>query len=106
MRQCPGETRYKLLDSQWSSILTQLILPAMIHDHTRDMFSTGRLTASWHWTFYLGVVHLAAQTVKKLWQCRTPVFNSWVRMIRREENGYPIQFSGLENPIDKETWWL
>ena len=106
MRQCPGETRYKLLGSQWSCILTQLILPAIIHDHTRDIFSTGRLTAAWYWTFYLGVVHLVAQTIKKLWQWRTPRFNSWVRTIPQKANGYPILYSCLENSIDKGTWHL
>ena len=22
-----------------------------------------------------------------------------------EENGYPLQYSCLENPMDRETWW-
>ena len=37
-------------------------------------------------------------------QCRRPGFNSWVRKIPGEGNGNPLQYSCLENPIDRGAW--
>ena len=36
-----------------------------------------------------------AQTVKKVWSGRSP----------GEGNGYPLQYSWLENPMDGGAWW-
>ena len=38
-------------------------------------------------------------------QCRRPKFDSWVRRIPGEGNGNPLQYSCLENPMDRGTWW-
>ena len=41
-------------------------------------------------------------------QCRKhrrPGFNSWVRKIPGEGNGNPLQYSCLEDPMDKGAWW-
>ena len=38
-------------------------------------------------------------------QCRRPGFDPWVRKITGEGNGYPLQYSYLENPRDREAWW-
>ena len=32
-------------------------------------------------------------------------FDSWVRKIPGEGNGNPLQYSCLENPMDKGAWW-
>jgi len=38
----------------------------------------------------------------KIWlQCRRPRLGRFVG----EENGNPIQYSFLENPMDKGAWW-
>ena len=34
-------------------------------------------------------------------QCRRHGFNSWVRKIPGERNGNPLQYSCLENPMDR-----
>ena len=37
-------------------------------------------------------------------QCRWPGFNPWVGKIPGEENGNPLQYSCLENPMDRGAW--
>ena len=32
-------------------------------------------------------------------------FNPWIRMIPGGGNGNPLQYSCLENPMDKGAWW-
>ena len=32
-------------------------------------------------------------------------FNPWVGKTPREENGYPLQYSCLENSMDRGAWW-
>ena len=36
--------------------------------------------------------------------CRRPGFNPWVRNIPGERNGNPLQYSCLENPMDRGAW--
>ena len=38
-------------------------------------------------------------------QCGRPRFDPWVRKIPGEGNGYPGQYSCLENPMARGTWW-
>ena len=37
-------------------------------------------------------------------QCRGPEFDPSVRMVPGEENGNPLQYSCLENPMDSGDW--
>ena len=43
-------------------------------------------------------------------QCRRHEFNPWVgkkgREGNREGNGYPLQYSCLENSMDRGAWWV
>ena len=32
-------------------------------------------------------------------------FNPWVRKYSGEGNGNPVQYSCLENPMDRGAWW-
>ena len=34
-----------------------------------------------------------------------PGFNTWVGKIPGERNGNPLQYSCLENPMDRGVWW-
>ena len=43
--------------------------------------------------------------VKNRLQCRRPEFNPWVGKILGEGNGNPLQYSGLENSMEKGAWW-
>jgi len=43
--------------------------------------------------------------VKICLQYRRPRFNPWVGEIPGEGNGYPLQYTWLENPMDREAWW-
>ena len=36
---------------------------------------------------------------------RRPRFDPWVGKIPGEGNGYPLQYSCLENPMDREASW-
>ena len=38
-------------------------------------------------------------------QCRRPGFRSWVKKVPREENGNPVQYSCLENSVERRPWW-
>ena len=38
-------------------------------------------------------------------QCRTHRFNRWVRKYPGEGNGYPLQYSCLENHMERGAWW-
>ena len=38
-------------------------------------------------------------------QCGRPGFNPWVRKSPGEGNGNPLQYSCLENPMDRGAWW-
>ena len=43
-----------------------------------------------------------------LLQCasdRRPGFDPWARKIPGEGNGNPLQYSCLENPMDRGAWW-
>ena len=48
-----------------------------------------------------------AQKVKKQISCNTgdPVLIPGSGRSPREGNGYPLQYSGLENPKDRGAWW-
>ena len=37
-------------------------------------------------------------------QCKRPRFDPWVLKIPGERNGYPLQYSCLENSIDRGAW--
>ena len=43
--------------------------------------------------------------VKNLLQWRGPEFDPWVGRSPGEGNGNPLQYSYLENPMDREAWW-
>ena len=38
-------------------------------------------------------------------QCRRPEFDPWIGKILGEENRYPLQYSCLENSMDRGAWW-
>ena len=40
----------------------------------------------------------------KTLQCRRPGFNPWVGKIPKEGNSNPLQYSCLENPMDRGAW--
>ena len=47
-----------------------------------------------------------AKTVKNL----APMWETWVRSLSREDprgegHGHPLQYSGLENSMDRGAWW-
>ena len=33
-------------------------------------------------------------------------FDPWIRKVPGEENGNPLQYSCLENPMDRGAWWV
>ena len=37
-------------------------------------------------------------------QCQRPGFNPWIGKIPWEGNGYLLQYSCLENPLDRGAW--
>ena len=45
-----------------------------------------------------------AQMVKPRLQGRRPGFNPCIRKIPGEQNGYPLQYSCLENSMDRGVW--
>ena len=52
-------------------------------------------------------VRLASDLLKSLQaQCRRPGLSSWVGKIPGEGNGNPLQYSCLENPMDRRAWWV
>ena len=44
----------------------------------------------------------SAEMVKK---CRRPGFDPWVGRSPGEGNGHPLQYSCLENSMDRRAWW-
>ena len=48
---------------------------------------------------------LVAQVVKNIPAVWETGFNPWVGKTPREENGYPLQYSCLENSMDRGAWW-
>ena len=48
---------------------------------------------------------LVAQMVGICLQCRRASFDPWIRKIPGGGNGYPLQYSCLENPIGREAQW-
>ena len=38
-------------------------------------------------------------------QCEGPGFNLWVRRTPGKWNGYPLQYSCVENPTERGAWW-
>ena len=44
---------------------------------------------------------LEAQTIKNLLATQETRFDPWVG----ERNGYPLQYSCLENSMDRGAWW-
>ena len=46
-----------------------------------------------------------AHVVKNLLQCRRPGFNSWVGKMPWRWECKPLQYSCLENSIDRGAWW-
>ena len=52
--------------------------------------------------------NLVAQIVKNL-PAVQQIQETWTRSLGSkdtlEENGYPLQYSFLENPMDREAWW-
>ena len=44
---------------------------------------------------------LVAQTVKN----PPAIWETWVRSLAWEGHGNPVQYSSLENPMDRGAWW-
>ena len=59
------------------------------------------LTYLWHLIKISFLASLVAQTVKHLPAMWEPRFDPWVEKIPGEGNGYPLQYSCLENPMDR-----
>ena len=38
--------------------------------------------------------------------CGRRGLDPWIGDIPGEENGYPLQYSYLENPVDRGAWWV
>ena len=38
-------------------------------------------------------------------QCRRPRFDPWIGKSLRKGKGNPLQYLGLENPMDRGAWW-
>ena len=49
--------------------------------------------------------HLVAQIVKNLPTVCRLGFNSWSGRFPGEGKGYPLQYSCLENPMERGAWW-
>ena len=47
---------------------------------------------------------LIAQSVKNLPAVQDPEFDSWVRKLPWRRTGKPLQYSHLENPMDRGAW--
>ena len=57
-------------------------------------------------TFYTFLASLVAQRLKRL----PAMWETWVQSLGREDspgegNGNPLQYSCLENPMDRGAWW-
>ena len=48
---------------------------------------------------------LVAQSIKNLTVIQETQFNTWVGKIPGRGNGNPLQYSCLENPMDRGAWW-
>ena len=57
-----------------------------------------------HGAFSFMVKYAGVSLVDHL-QCRRCRFDPWVRKIPAEGNGNPLQYSCLENPMDRGAWW-
>ena len=80
-------------DSQQSSPTPQfksINSSALSFLHSRYM-TTGKTIASTRWTFVGKVISL--------------LFNMLSRLVIREGDGAPLQYSCLENPMDGGAWW-
>ena len=51
------------------------------------------------------LVFLGGSNSKDCLQCRRPEFNPWSGRSPGEGNGIPLQFSYLENSMDRGAWW-
>ena len=79
----------------------------------------------WYFTQYCSVFSCTGGVGNDLWEeeslsvhfcgkehacqfrrCKRCRFDPWVSRIPREGNGHPLQYSCLENPIERWAWWL
>ena len=51
-------------------------------------------------------VSLVAQSVKNLPAVQETGFNPWVGKTPEGGHGNPLQYSYLENPMDRGAWWV
>ena len=72
-----------------------------------------------HWRVFINEVYIWMNNGLPLWARRSriclqrgrPRFDLWVRKIPWRDplekgNGNPLQYSCLENPMDRGTWWV
>ena len=52
-----------------------------------------------------GKASLVAQMIKNLPAIQETSVDPWVGKIPGEGNGNPLQYSCLENPMDRGAWW-
>ena len=53
----------------------------------------------------MGFCVRSALKKKKRMQCRRYRFDPWVGKIPWRMKGNPLQYSCMENPVDREAWW-
>ena len=75
---------------------------------TYKSFIYGKTKATWFKCVYLQLewVSLLAQMIKNLtaiWETQDSI--SGLRRSSTEGNGYPLQYSCLENSMDRGAWW-
>ena len=64
--------------------------------------TTGKVIALTRWTFVGKVMSLFFYMLSRLMSL---FFNMLSRFVIREGNGTPLQYSCLENPMDRGAWW-
>ena len=72
------------------------------HTHKHRVKGAGRLAG---FEIHEILALLVAQSVKNLPAVQETGFDPWVAKIPWRGNGNPLQYSCLENPMDRGAWW-
>ena len=100
-------TGFNLIDiSSWTNYLNSMALSFFIPQTQTRLLSWFVIRFEWNKICNIVIcTHTSCSIIRICLKCGRPRFDAWVGRSPGEGNGSPLQYSYLENFMDRGAWW-